>query len=42
MSIEAHIEQHLGLGVISKESVSTGLFSAYQVMLSDGSLAFIK
>jgi len=42
MSIEAHIEQHLGLGVISKQSVSTGLFSAYQVTLSDGSSAFIK
>lgn len=42
MSIEAHIKQHLSLGVIGKQSVGTGLFSAYQVTLSDGSSAFIK
>jgi len=42
MSIEAHIEQHLGLSVINKQSVSTGLFSAYQVTLSDGNTVFIK
>ncbi|RUM83759.1 MAG: fructosamine kinase, partial [Candidatus Thioglobus sp.] len=42
MSIEAHIEQHLGLSIINKQSVSTGLFSAYQVTLSDGNTVFIK
>ncbi|RUM77034.1 MAG: fructosamine kinase, partial [Candidatus Thioglobus sp.] len=42
MSIEAHIEQHLGLSIINKQSVSTGLFSAYQVTLSDGNTVFVK
>ncbi len=42
MSIEAHIKQHLNLGVVSKQSVGTGLFSAYKVVLSDGSSVFIK
>jgi len=42
MSIEAHIKKHLGLDVVSKQSVGTGLFAAYQVLLSDNSLAFIK
>ncbi|HAO53035.1 MAG TPA: fructosamine kinase, partial [Gammaproteobacteria bacterium] len=42
MSIEAHIEQHLGLSIINKQSVSTGLFSAYQVTLSNGNTVFVK
>ena len=42
MSIEAHIQQHLGLSIINKQSVSTGLFSAYQVTLSDGNTVFVK
>ncbi|HIC41154.1 MAG TPA: fructosamine kinase [Piscirickettsiaceae bacterium] len=42
MSIEAHIEQHLNQKVISKKSVSTGLFEAYQVDLDNGNKVFIK
>lgn len=42
MSVESHIEQHLNQQVIVKQSVSTGLFEAYQVVLSDNSKIFIK
>ena len=42
MSIDALIKQHLDLSVISKQSVSTGLFSADQALLSDGNTVFIK
>ncbi|HIG88585.1 MAG: fructosamine kinase family protein [Candidatus Thioglobus sp.] len=42
MSIETHIEKHLKQTVVSKQSVGTGLFEAYQVTLSDGNQVFIK
>jgi len=42
MSIESHIEQHLNQQVIVKQSVSTGLFEAYQAVLSDNSKIFYQ
>lgn len=42
MSVETHIQQHLNQSVVSKRSIGTGLFSAYQVTLKDGRQVFIK
>ena len=42
VSIESHIQQHLNRQVAHKQSVSTGLFEAYQVTLNNGQKVFIK
>ncbi len=42
MSIEERIEKHLKQKVLSKQSVSTGLFAAYKVKLNNGDNIFIK
>lgn len=42
MLVESHIEKHLGQQVIHKQSISTGLFEAYQLRLGNGDKVFIK
>ncbi|MBE8189984.1 MAG: fructosamine kinase family protein [Candidatus Thioglobus sp.] len=42
MSVEFHIQKHLGKAVASKQSVGSGLFSAYQIQLKNGGKVFIK
>ncbi len=42
MSIQTHIYKHLKQHTISKKSIGTGLFEAYQARLSDNKLVFIK
>ncbi len=42
MSVELHIEKHLGQTLINKQFIGTGLFDAYKVTLDDGNHVFIK
>lgn len=42
MSIGPHIEQHLNQKIVNTQSVSTGLFEAYQVKLINGDKVFVK
>ncbi|KAA0444240.1 MAG: fructosamine kinase family protein, partial [Candidatus Thioglobus sp.] len=42
MSVELYIESHLNQQVASKQSVGTGLFSAYKITLESGQKVFIK
>lgn len=42
MSVESHIEKHLGQILINKQSISTGLFDAYKVTLDNGNHVFVK
>ncbi|CAC9578407.1 hypothetical protein [uncultured Gammaproteobacteria bacterium] len=42
MFVESHIEKHLRQQVTHKQSISTGLFEAYQIILDSGERVFIK
>lgn len=42
MSAELHIEKHLNQTLVNKQSVSTGLFDAYKVILDNARHVFIK
>jgi fructosamine-3-kinase len=42
MFVESHIEKHLRQQVTHKQSISTGLFEAYQIILDNGEKVFIK
>ena len=42
MSLETCIHKHLGLEIVSRHNIGTGLFEAYQLSLSDGRSVFAK